>query len=167
MSLIIELPVKSVPDGSCLEHLFALLSVPSFTFSGWLNKSFSVHIQEWYHDSCMGMNRNDQIGCWVCVLCRKLPQTVNKIESLLEQVIKTNGDLLDKLTIVSVVNSYCFLQRTDLALVLLVLSTLLAAISFSIVMLSYVLNKTSCIFNIWIIKETGQWVYLFIVYKLL
>jgi hypothetical protein len=54
--------------------------------------------QEWYHDSCMGINRNDQIGFWVCVLCRKLPQTVNKIESLLEQVVKTNGDLLDKLT---------------------------------------------------------------------
>ena len=46
----------------------------------------------------MGINRNDQIGFWVCVLCRKLPQTVNKIESLLEQVVKTNGDLLDKLT---------------------------------------------------------------------
>jgi hypothetical protein len=29
--------------------------------------------QEWYHDSCMGINRNDQIGFWVCVLCRKLP----------------------------------------------------------------------------------------------
>ena len=46
----------------------------------------------------MGINRNDQMGFWVCVLFRKLPQTVNKIESLLEQVVKTNGDLLDKLT---------------------------------------------------------------------
>jgi len=54
--------------------------------------------QEWYHDSCMGINRNDQIGFWVCVSCRKLPQTVNKIESLLEQVAKTYGDLLDELT---------------------------------------------------------------------
>ena len=54
--------------------------------------------QDWYHDSCIGINRSDQIGFWVCVLCRKLPHTVNKIESLLEQVVKTNGDLLDELT---------------------------------------------------------------------
>ncbi|CAC5398496.1 KDM5 [Mytilus coruscus] len=50
--------------------------------------------QDWYHNKCMSMKKDDNVVFWICVQCRTLPKVVNDIQSQLASVIQNNVDLV-------------------------------------------------------------------------
>ncbi|CAC5389430.1 unnamed protein product [Mytilus coruscus] len=50
--------------------------------------------QEWYHNKCMSIKKDDNVVFWICVQCRTLPKVVKDKVKKLSSVIQNNVDLV-------------------------------------------------------------------------
>ncbi|CAG2203189.1 unnamed protein product [Mytilus edulis] len=55
--------------------------------------------QEWYHNKCMSIKKDDNVAFWICVQCRTLPKVVNDIQSQLSSIIQNNTDLVKDISV--------------------------------------------------------------------
>ena len=62
----------------------------------------------WYHETCVGIKKDDPIGIWVCLACRKVPtglkqdisslrHEIDEIKQSTKYVLKTIEGLAAKL----------------------------------------------------------------------
>lgn len=50
--------------------------------------------QEWFHDKCVNLRKDDNIVFWICHDCRVTPKILREIQSNLSSLVKCNMDLV-------------------------------------------------------------------------